>query len=274
MVEINVRTALYGIIGNPLGHTLSPAVHNAAFRFSGIDAVYLAFETSDPVACLKAARALPINGMSVTIPFKSRILDHLDYVEPAAREIGAVNTVVNRDGILHGWNTDAPAALEALEACSELSHLRCLIIGAGGAAKAVAFALKDRCREVTVSNRTEQSARTLAGSVGCGWTPLSDAHRQKADLVINTTPVGMHPDTGKSPVTEQVLENATAVMDIIYRPRKTLLLETAARLGCTTIGGEEMFLRQAARQYSLWTGKTAPLERMRAAFEEAMKGPR
>lgn len=271
-MEINVGTALYGIIGNPLGHTLSPPVQNAAFRFSGIDAVFLAFETSNPLDCLKAARALPVKGLSVTIPFKSLILDHLDCVEAAAREIGAVNTVVNLDGTLHGWNTDAPAAIESLGAYSGLDHSRCLILGAGGAAKAVAFALKGRCREVTISNRTGEKAKALAGALDCRWVPLSDARSVKADLVVNTTPVGMYPYTGESPVTEKVLEQAAAVMDIIYRPRKTLLLETAARLGCIIIGGEEMFLRQAAGQFSLWTGKAAPIGPMRAAFEKALKG--
>ena len=141
-MEINVNTALYGIIGAPLRHTLSPAVHNPAFRACGIDAVYLAFETLDPFTCLKAAKVLPIKGLSVTIPYKSVIVDHLDFVEPMAAEIGAVNTVVNREGKLHGYNTDAPAAIEALENIIKPQKTNCLVLGAGGAARALGCALK------------------------------------------------------------------------------------------------------------------------------------
>lgn len=273
-MEIDVHTALYGIIGNPLGHTLSPAVQNAAFRASGIDAVYLAFETGDPLACLRAAKALPIKGLSVTIPFKSLILEHLDSVEPTAVEIGAVNTVVNREGMLHGFNTDAPAALGALEAYAGLDKSHCLLLGAGGAARAIGFALKGRCRGITIANRTGARAEALARALGCRWVPMSEAHKAGADLVINTTPVGMHPETGESPVSGRVLEHAAAVMDIIYRPRRTALLETAARMGCVTIGGEEMFLRQAADQFSHWTRRAAPVDEMRTAFEDALKGAR
>jgi shikimate dehydrogenase len=272
LVRIDAHTALYGIIGSPLGHTLSPAVQNAAFRASGIDAVYLAFETTDPLTCLKAARVLPIMGLSVTIPFKSLILKHLDFVEHAAGRIGAVNTVVNRGGILRGYNTDAPAALEAIEAWADPEASRCLILGAGGAARAVGFALKDKCRKITIANRTDGTAKTLAETLGCHWTPLSEAHETEAELVINTTPVGMYPESDKCPISERALEHASVVMDIIYRPRRTALLEIADRLGCITIGGEEMFLRQASAQFSLWTGEVAPINDMTTAFEEATKG--
>lgn len=271
-MEIDVNTFLYGIIGAPLGHTLSPAVHNPAFRAYGMNAVYLAFETMDPLACLKAAKALPIKGLSVTIPYKSLIVEHLDFVEPTAAEIGAVNTVVNREGKLHGFNTDAPAAIEALENRINLEESNCLIVGAGGAARAVGFALKGVCRSLTIANRTRRRAESLAMSLGCHWVPLSEATNVKADLIINTTPVGMHPQTGSIPVPKRTLEYASAVMDIIYRPKQTALLDLAAQMGCVTIDGEEMFLRQAAAQFRLWTGLEAPFDLMRGAFELAMKG--
>jgi len=271
-IEMNENTTLYGIIGHPLGHTLSPAVHNSAFRACGIDAVYLPFETLDPFTCLKAAKALPIKGLSVTIPYKSLIVKHLDFVELTAARIGAVNTVINRGGKLHGYNTDASAAREALEDVLKPQETTCLVLGAGGAARAVGFALKGVCRSLTIANRTARHAEELARSLGCGWVGLSDVCDVKADLVINTTPVGMHPQTGSIPVPERALEHASAVMDIIYRPKRTALLELAERKGCRTIRGEEMFLRQAAAQFRLWTGFEAPFERMKDTFEGAMKG--
>ncbi|HDR14862.1 MAG TPA: shikimate dehydrogenase, partial [Desulfobacteraceae bacterium] len=171
-------------------------------------------------------------------------------------------------------NTDARAAVDALENRLDLEAAQCLVIGAGGAARAVAFALKELCRSVTIANRTRSHAETLARSLGCRWVPLSEAVNVKADLVINTTPVGMHPEISAIPVTARALEHASSVMDIIYRPRRTALLDLAAQMGCITIGGEEMFLRQAAAQFQLWTGLEAPLNRMRDAFEPALKGKR
>ncbi len=271
-MEISVNTSLYGIIGNPLAHTLSPAVHNAAFEATGIDAVYLAFETEDPITCLKAARALPVKGFSVTIPYKSVVIDQLDFVEEEALRLGAVNTIINRKGALYGSNTDAPAALEAIEAQTELEGLNCLILGAGGAAKAVAFALKGRCGKLTVANRDGARAGALAENIGCHWLALDEAHKVKADLVVNTTPVGMHPEQNETPVSERVLEHASTVMDIIYRPRETALLKLASEMGCATISGEEMFLRQAAGQFSIWTGINPPVGVMKTAFEKSLKG--
>lgn len=271
-IEINENTALYGIIGHPLRHTLSPAVHNAAFKACGLNAVYLAFETLNPFTCLKAAKALPMKGLSVTIPYKSLIVKHLDFVELTASEIGAVNTVVNREGKLHGYNTDASAAVEALESVIKLQDKNCLVVGAGGAARAVGFALKGVCRSLTIANRTRRRAESLAMSLGCHWVPLSEATNVKADLIINTTPVGMHPQTGSVPIPERALEHASAVMDIVYRPKRTAFLELAEQKGCLTIGGEEMFLRQAAAQFRLWTGFEAPFELMKDTFEGAMKG--
>jgi shikimate dehydrogenase len=271
-LEENKNTALYGIIGNPLGHTLSPAVHNTAFKACGINAVYLPFETLDPLSCLKAAKALPIKGLSVTIPYKSRILPHLDFVELTAAAIGAVNTVVNRGGKLHGFNTDASAAMEALGNVIKPRETTCLLLGAGGAARALGYALTGVCRDITIANRTVRHAEALACSLGCRWVDLSRVCNVKADLVINATCVGMYPETDSIPIPERVLEHATAVMDIIYRPKRTALLDLAARSGCITIGGEQMFLRQAAAQFRLWTGFEAPFEIMRDAFEGAMKG--
>jgi len=259
-------------MGKPLGHTLSPAVHNAAFASCGINAVYLAFETLHPPGCREAARALPIKGLSVTIPYKSRILGHLDSVEATAAEIGAVNTVANRGGALHGFNTDAGAALKALEGRMDLERTSCLLLGAGGAARAVGFALRGRCAEITIANRTGDRAAELAGALGCRWTPLPDAAGVRAGLVINTTPVGMHPETGRSPVPVKALEYASVVMDIIYRPRRTALLNLAERVGCVTIAGEEMFLNQAAAQFSIWTGLEAPVLEMKTAFDQAVGG--
>ncbi len=271
-MNISPETALYGIIGTPLGHTLSPAVHNAAFKALEIDAVYLAFETADALTCLEAAKALPIKGLSITIPYKSFVLEYLDFIEPQAVEIGAVNTVVNRGGILHGHNTDAAAALQALENHTSLEGKHCLLLGAGGAARALGFALKNSCRSLTIANRTQAHAQELARSLGCRWLPFSETGSIGADIVINTTPVGMYPRTSEIPVTEQVLEHALVVMDIVYRPQRTAFLDLAERMGCITIDGGEMFMGQAAAQFRLWTGLQAPKIEMKEAFDSALKG--
>jgi shikimate dehydrogenase len=262
---IDQQTVLYGVVGWPIGHSLSPVMHNAAFAAAGINAVYLAFPVRDIAGCMAAVRALGIQGLSVTIPHKSAVISHLDQLDERAKEIGAVNTVVNRDGRLIGYNTDAAGALKALEERITLAGRRCVILGAGGAARAIAFALRDKVAALTVANRSPDRGRALAQSLGCSFISLDELKRVQADLLIQTTPVGMALGDHACPISEQILKEGMAVMDIIYNPLETKLLAMARSRGCVTIAGLSMFIYQGAEQFRLWTGGEPPIQAMTRA---------
>ncbi|HVO84990.1 MAG TPA: shikimate dehydrogenase [Syntrophobacteria bacterium] len=267
---IDQQTVLYGVVGWPIGHSLSPVMHNAAFAAAGLNAVYLAFAVRDLAGCMAGVQALGIRGLSVTVPHKSAVIPHLDDLDERAREIGAVNTVVNRDGRLTGYNTDAAGALKALEERISLAGKRCLILGAGGAARAIAFALRDKVGALTVANRSPARGRALAQALGCSFISLDELHRVQADLLIQTTPVGMAPDDGACPVSEQILKEGMAVMDIIYNPLETKLLAMARSRGCVTITGLSMFIHQGAEQFRLWTGGEPSVQAMTRAVLEVL----
>jgi len=269
---IDQHTDLFGVVGNPIGHSLSPTMHNAAFSAMGVNAVYLAFETEDTNGCLRGIRALGIKGMSVTIPLKSAVIPYLDEVDPLARKIGAVNTIVNDDGWLVGYNTDALGALKALEEKIYLQERSCIIIGAGGAARAIGFMLREKGVAISVANRSMERGKELASSLGCPFVTLKEIECIQADLLIQTTPVGMHPHSNRSAVPEQILEPGTVVMDIIYNPLETKLLKMAKARGCVTIDGLSMFIYQGAEQFKLWTGVTPPVSAMTRAVEQVLSG--
>jgi shikimate dehydrogenase len=245
-------------------------MHNAAFIAKGLNAAYLAFETRDLEGCLIGMKALGIKGMSVTIPHKSRVIPLLDVVDDLAKRIGAVNTIVNDAGRLVGYNTDAVGALKALEEKVELSGKTCLIIGAGGAARAIGFILKENIVKVTVANRSVERGQKLALSLDCPFIPLDEIENTTADLLINTTPVGMAPQKDQCPVPEQFLKKGMVVMDIIYNPLETRLLAMAGARDCVTINGLGMFIHQGAEQFRLWTGLEAPVTDMARAVEQAL----
>ena len=268
---IDQKTVLYGVVGNPVGHSLSPAMHNAAFWACGTNAVYLAFETRDLEDCIRGIRALGIRGVSVTLPHKSAVIPLLDEVDGLAKRIGAVNTVANDHGRLVGYNTDAVGALKALEEKIELPGRTCLIIGAGGAARAIGFMLRDHGVHLTVSNRSHGRGKDLASALGCPFVPLKGAKGIEADLLIQTTPVGMFPHEDQCIISRRVLREGMVVMDVIYNPLETRLLKIARDRGCLTIGGFEMFIHQGAEQFRLWTGLEAPIDAMNQAVEKALK---
>ena len=267
---IDQQTRLYGVVGYPVSHSLSPAMHNAAFAASGLNAVYLAFETQDIDGCLKGMRALGIRGMSITIPHKSEVMPLLDEVDGLAKRIGAVNTICNDSGRLVGYNTDAVGAIKALEEKVELTGKTCTIVGAGGAARAIGFILKENSVEVKVANRSFERGRALARSLDCPFLTLDQLGKISADILINTTPVGMAPLKGHCLVPEQSLTKGMVVMDIIYNPIETRLLSIARARGCLTINGVGMFIHQGAEQFRLWTGLEAPVDTMSRAVEGAL----
>jgi shikimate dehydrogenase len=262
-MTVDQYTGLYGIIGRPVRHSLSPAMHNAAFREKGINAVYLAFEPGKIEDCIRGVRSMGIRGLSVTIPFKTEIMPLLDEVDGLAMRIGAVNTVVNDMGRLKGYNTDAAGALMALEEKTDLSGRIVALIGAGGAARAIGYILRQKGLEVIVLNRSRDRGMELSMELGCGFVPLDNLADVHADILINTTPVGMSPDVDRSPVPEKAFKKGMVVMDIIYNPVKTRFLAAAEESGALTINGLAMFIYQGAAQFRLWTGLEAPIGIMR-----------
>jgi len=269
--ELTHRTKIYGVIGDPVGHSLSPLLHNTGFVEVKVDAVYLPFLVKDLRDFLKAVPQFGIRGFSVTIPHKQAILRHLKECDPLAAEIGAVNTVVvRRDGSLYGCNTDYSGILRALEKNLALAGSRILIFGAGGVARAAAFALAKAGAHVAVCARREKAARELAKAVGGEVVPRRALQSETFDAILNATPIGMHPRDGISPLSPKEL-NCRIVMDLINRPEKTQLLKLAARKGITTISGVEMFIPQGVAQWELWTGLRAPETAMRKAVLRALR---
>jgi shikimate dehydrogenase len=266
----NGPAKIYGVLGNPIGHSLSPAMHNAAFKAEVVNARYVAFESPDLNGSIVGMRALGICGMSVTIPFKTAVIPHLDRLDPLAEEIGAVNTILNRDGRLTGYNTDGLGAMKAIEAVIDPMGKRCLLVGAGGAARGIGFMASERGMTLVVANRSKDRGRELAAFLRSPFLPLEEIEEVKADVLIQTTPVGMFPHENASPVPDFVLQAGMVVMDAIYNPLETLLLKTARAKGCLTIGGLEMFIHQGAEQFRLWTGLNPPLDIMRNAVLNAL----
>lgn len=280
-MEINAHTKLCGLLGNPVEHSFSPAIHNAAFQALGLNYVYLAFRVEDLPGAIQGIRALGnLRGFSVTIPHKVSVLPLLDEVEPTARHIGSVNTILVEGGRLIGSNTDASGALRALrDAGVPLHGQRVLLLGSGGAARAIAFALvlDGGIGGLTILGIEEPERRTLAADLRSragakvDEGPITEATLSKAleahDVLIHCTPLGMHPKVEDTCIPVQLLRPHLTVMDIVYNPLETRLLREARVAGCKTIRGVEMFLNQAVGQFELWTGKPAPAAVMRAVLE-------
>jgi 3-dehydroquinate dehydratase/shikimate dehydrogenase len=265
------RTRVYGVIGDRVGHSLSPLLHNTGFVARHVDAVYLPFLVHDLRDFLKAVPEFGVRGFSVTIPHKQSILKHLKECDSLAAEIGAVNTVVvRRDGSLFGCNTDYVGILRPLEKKLPLSGSHVLIFGAGGAARAAAFALAKAGALVGICARREKAARELAKAVGGEVIPRRALRSASFDAILNATPIGMHPHDGVSPFAPGEI-NCRVVMDFINRPQKTQLLKLAARKGIATISGVEMFVPQGVAQWELWTGRPAPESMMRKAVLRALR---
>lgn len=269
--ELTRRSQVFGVIGDPIGHSLSPLLHNTGFVSRKIDAVFLPFLVKDLREFLKATPEFGVRGFSVTIPHKENILRYLDECEPLAADIGAVNTVVvRRNGSLYGCNTDYVGVLRSLEKRMPIAGSRALIFGAGGAARAAAFALARAGAAVAICARREGAARELARAVGGEVTPRRALRTERFDVVVNTTPIGMHPETGISPLKAGEL-HCRIVMDAIYRPERTQLLKMAERKAIATVSGVEMFLAQGIAQWELWMKQRAPEAAMRRAVLKALR---
>jgi len=265
------RTRVYGVIGDPIGHSLSPLLHNTGYLARRLDAVFLPFLVRQLADFLSAVPEFGIRGFSVTLPHKQTILKHLRECEPLAADIGAVNTVVvRRDGSLYGCNTDYLGVLRALEKKLPIKGSRALLFGAGGAARAAAFALSRAGANVAICARREKAAKELARAVGGEVLPRRALRTESFDAILNATPVGMHPHGGISPLASGEL-HCRIVMDLIYRPQRTQLLKLAAQKGIAAVSGVEMFLAQGFAQWRIWTQKRPPEASMRRAVLAALR---
>ena len=276
--QVDAATRVYGVAGDPVVHSLSPAIMNAAFRRENVNAVYLTLHAKTLKDLLTCVREIPLHGISVTMPYKEAILKHLDNTDSHTTKIGACNTVVRaQDGKLYGFNTDAAGVVRPLERrLPTLEGAKVLVLGAGGAARAAVFGLKERGCEVYILNRTAAPAKKLARQARARTAKRADLKKLSFDVIINATPVGLA-NTRETPLQENEI-NARYVFDMIYDPAETRLLKLARERGAQLIPGIEMFVQQAARQFEIWTGKPAPGDEMLrtvllALQERAAKSP-
>jgi len=277
-MDVSGKTKVCGLIGDPVEHTMSPAIHNAAFRELGLDYIYLPFHVKKEELgnAIAGMRALNIRGLNVTIPHKVDVLQFLDKLDPLAEKIGAVNTIVNDDGFLTGYNTDAAGWLQAmLSRGCDPSNRKVAVLGAGGASRAISFILAERGAHLVILNRRLELewAEELAGRISTTFsreTRALELNRtnltgalEKAEILVNATSVGMSPDTDQTPVDSDLLRPDLIVSDIVYNPVKTRLLREAETAGVKTVEGLEMLVWQGALAFEKWTGQKAPIELMR-----------
>ncbi len=282
-MKITSKTSLVGIIGHPVEHSLSPVIHNACFKALELPFVYLAFDVTDVENAIHGIRALGIRGVSVTIPHKISVIKYLDKIEDIAQKIGAVNTIINDQSKLLGYNTDAYGISMAFkEAGVNLTGKRCLVLGSGGAARAASFVLCEAGPEsLDIASIENDQLNILINDLrknykhninGITWTDESIKKLiESAEIIINATPVGMWPNTDASPINPDLLKKGKTVFDVIYTPPETVLLKSAQKRGCITISGVEMFIHQAAEQFRLFTGVDAPLQIIRRSLRENKK---
>ena len=278
---ITARTNVLCVIGHPIEHSMSPIMHNAALKELSLDYVYVAFNIppNDLKKAVLGFKMFNIKGINVTIPYKETIIPYLDEIDPLAEKIGAVNTIKNEGNYLIGKNTDASGAKKTLlDAGCEITGKKALILGAGGAAKAVSFAITEDLDAVYIANRTEKRAIKLAKDLTNKTTIKAVGKNMSintlknlvndVDILINTTPLGMYPDIEASPISEEILHKNLFVFDIVYNPLETRLLKEARKIGCKTLGGLDMFVNQGALAFEWWTGKKPNLNLMKEKVVE------
>ncbi len=276
--EINSDTDVYAVIADPVRHSLSPLIHNAALREKSINAVYIPYRVppSDLGDFLDVAPRFGIRGLSVTIPHKEKVVRHVEKMDRVVMDTGAANTLVFTPEGMVGYNTDSRAAIDSLEANlgmredAEPLRDRCaLVLGAGGAAKAVAYGLIRRGCRVVISSRTHERADELAQNLGCDCVEWKSRTNVACQILVNCTPLGMHPDVDHTPFERHYLKPSMTVFDTVYNPENTLLIKDARRQGCNIVTGVEMFVRQAALQFKLFTDVEAPVDLMRNVLKRA-----
>lgn len=265
---VDRATRLFGVGGNPVGQSLSPLMMNAAFRRETVNGVYVPLHAKTVLDLLTCIREVPVQGVSITMPYKQQILEHLDNTDPLTAKIGACNTIVRtQDGKLFGFNTDVAGVIRPLEQRLHIAGARVLVLGAGGAARAAVFGLKDRDADVYVTNRTAEKGQKLARQAKAHYIKRADLKKTQFDVIINATSVGMG-NSKDSPLSADEL-NAKFVFDMVYQ-RETRLLRLAREKSLQVITGEEMFVHQGARQFEIWTAKPAPVTEMWSVVHNAV----
>lgn len=268
--SVDAATQVYGVAGDPVEHSLSPVMMNAAFRREAVNAVYLSLHAKSLKDLLACVRDIPMRGLSLTMPYKQAIVDELENSDPLTRLVGACNTLVrSADGKFYGFNTDVAGVVVPLEQRLHLAGARILIVGAGGVARAAAFGLKAKGAEVFLTNRTAQKGQTLARQAKVKYMKRAEVAKQSFDVIINATSVGMGGNK-QSPLEEKEL-NTKYVFDLVYVPAETKLIKMALAKGVQVIPGLEMFVQQGARQFEIWTGKPAPVAEMGYVVSKALE---
>jgi 3-dehydroquinate dehydratase/shikimate dehydrogenase len=269
--QIDVSTKVYGVVGNPVKHSLSPLMQNIAFRRETVNAVFLPLQTTKITDLLTLVREVPLHGLAVTMPFKGEIMKHLEKTDALSEKIGACNTVVrSQEGKLYGFNTDVAAIVYPLQRRLQLKGARALVLGAGGAARAAVFGLVDKGAEVFIWNRTPEAAKKLARQAKAKTLRREQIAKASFDVIVNATPIGMR-NVKPANILEPKELNTRLVFDLVYNPIDTPLIRMARDKGLPVITGVEMFVHQGARQFEIWTGKPAPEEEMLRAVVRALR---
>lgn len=269
--QVDAATKVYGVAGNPIKSSLSPVMMNTAFRRETVNAVYLALQATKISDLLRLVQEIPIQGLSITMPHKQEIMAHLENTDPLSAKIGACNTVLRaQDGKLYGFNTDVAGIIGPLEKRMSLRGAKVLVLGAGGAARAAVFGLRDKGAEVFILNRTAETAQKLARQSGSKTIKKEAIAKTAFDVIINATPIGMAGHKGNHLLDGKEL-NTKLVFDLVYNPLETPLIRLARQQGIPFITGVEMFVQQGARQFEIWTGKPAPEEEMLRVVIHALR---
>ena len=268
--QVDAATRVYGVAGDPVAHSLSPAMLNAAFRRENVNAVYLALHAKTMEDLMDCVQDIPIAGLSITMPYKEQILKQLDKSDPWTAKVGACNTLVrSQDGNLYGFNTDVNGVVRPLEIRIRLQGIKVLVLGAGGAARAAVFGLKERGAEVFILSRTAAAAQKLAKQARAKAINRTMLKKLEFDVIINATPAGMEGNRDPLPLSEQEMK-AKYFFEMVYTPAETKMMKMARARGIHVIPGAEMFVQQGARQFEIWTGKPAPLSEMQRVVDHAL----
>src|SRR6266571_899774 len=270
--QVDAATRVYGVAGDPVAHSLSPLMMNAAFRRETVNAVYLALHAKTLPDLLACVRDIPIHGLSITMPYKQEILKYLDNSDPLTEKIGACNTVIRaQDGKIYGFNTDVAGIVGPVQRRMHIAGARVLVVGAGGAARAAVYGLRERGAEVYILNRTASEGQKLARRAHARFIRRAELKKIKFDVIINATPVGMG-SSRETPLKEDELQ-AKYLFELVYTPAETKLAKLARARGIEVIPGREMFVYQGARQFEIWTGKPAPVDEMERVVFSALAEP-
>ena len=275
-MDISGKTKICGVIGNPIQHTLSPAMQNAAFKHLNLDFIFVAFKVTNTELemAIQGMRSLNICGLNITMPHKKNVIKYLDEMDSLVRSLNSANTIVNKKGRLFGFSTDGIGAIKALQENDvHLSSSKVVLIGAGGAGRAIAFSIVNKVKDLVVLNRDPKKVKTLEfdlklknnKNIHCGILSENSLKKnlRSSDVLINATNIGMNPNSNLSIINPKFLTSNLTVMDIVYTPLETKLLADAKKVGAKTIDGVEMLIYQGAASFKLWTGRKAPIEIMR-----------